>query len=137
MPGCKESNRKTGNRFEWELCRELAAHGYWAHNLAQNRAGQPADVIAVKNREAYLIDCKVCSTRWFELERVEENQRLSMELWRERGNGDGWFAITHKGEIRMVPYFLIEEVWMGSRSRVSWKEICDYCMTLEEWLTCE
>lgn len=55
------SNRKTGTTFESELCEILSQNGFWAHNLAQNSAGQPADVIAVRNKTAYLIDCKVCS----------------------------------------------------------------------------
>lgn len=42
------NNRKTGNSFEAEFCDLLFQHGYWVHNLAQNAAGQPADVIAVK-----------------------------------------------------------------------------------------
>ena len=56
------SNKKLGNSFESELCEILSMYGFWCHNLAQNSAGQPADVIAVRNGKAYLIDCKVCST---------------------------------------------------------------------------
>lgn len=41
-------NKKLGNNFETEFCEILSAHGFWVHNLAQNQAGQPADVIAVK-----------------------------------------------------------------------------------------
>ena len=84
------SNKKSGNQFESELCEILSMYGFWCHNLAQNSAGQPADVIAVRNREAYLIDCKVCSTnKGFALNRMEENQDLAMNLWNECGNGQG------------------------------------------------
>lgn len=55
------SNKKIGNGFEAEFCEKLFQNGYWVHNLAQNAAGQPADVVAVKNGVPYLIDCKVCS----------------------------------------------------------------------------
>lgn len=55
------TNRKIGNSFETEFCELLFQHGFWCHNMAQNAAGQPADVIAVKGKTAYLIDCKVCS----------------------------------------------------------------------------
>lgn len=54
-------NKIAGNRFEAELCGILAEHGFWAHNMAQNQAGQPADIIAVKDGWAVLIDCKLCS----------------------------------------------------------------------------
>ena len=53
------SNKKNGNHFEEEFCELLALHGFWAHNMAQNQVGQPADVIAVKNGIPVLIDCKV------------------------------------------------------------------------------
>ena len=79
------SNKKLGNGFETEFCEILSAHGFWVHNMAQNQAGQPADVIAVKSGHAYLIDCKVCSSKSFPLSRVEENQELSMELWKSCG----------------------------------------------------
>lgn len=64
------SNRKTGTTFESELCEILSQNGFWAHNLAQNSAGQPADVIAVRNKTAYLIDCKVCSRNKYSLSRI-------------------------------------------------------------------
>ena len=51
------TNRKIGNTFETEFCELLFQRGFWCHNMAQNAAGQPADVIAVKNKTAYLIDC--------------------------------------------------------------------------------
>ena len=52
------SNKKIGNGFEAEFCEKLFQNGYWVHNLAQNAAGQPADVIAVRNGVAFLIDSK-------------------------------------------------------------------------------
>ena len=64
------SNRKLGNSFEAELCEILFENGFWVHNLAQNQAGQPADIIAARNKVAYLIDCKVCSGNGFPLSRV-------------------------------------------------------------------
>ena len=57
----KHSNKQAGNAFERSFCEMLFSKGFWVHNFAQNRDGQPADVIAVRNGIAYLIDCKVCS----------------------------------------------------------------------------
>lgn len=96
------SNRKTGTTFERELCQILAAHGFWAHNLAQNAAGQPFDVLAAKDGRAYPIDCKVCEHDKFPLSRIEENQESSMLLWQDTGNEQGWFAMKlSDGTIRM------------------------------------
>ena len=55
------NNKKLGNDFESRFCEILYSEGFWVHNLAQNSAGQPADVIAARNGKTYLIDCKVCS----------------------------------------------------------------------------
>lgn len=100
------TNKKIGNSFEAELCEILADNGFWAHNLAQNQAGQPADVLAVRNGKAYLIDCKVCSGKGFSTSRIEENQTLAMSEWYARGNGVAWFAIKFKNsnEVYMIPH---------------------------------
>lgn len=96
------SNKKLGNSFEAEFCEALAEHGFWVHNLAQNAAGQPADVIAVKDGEAYLIDCKVCSQGKFQFSRIEDNQELAMELWQDCGNSEGLFALQFDDDVYIV-----------------------------------
>ena len=75
-----KSNKALGNAFEREFCEELASKGFWVHNMAQNKDGQPADVIAVIDGYPFLIDCKVCAHDKFPLKRIEENQRNAMEL---------------------------------------------------------
>lgn len=99
------TNRKTGLRFESELCEKLSGCGWWAHDLTQNAAGQPADVMAVRCNTAVLIDCKVCSSDKFQLSRVEPNQVSAMELWQARGNDYCYFAIKYpSGQIYMCHY---------------------------------
>ena len=129
------SNKKSGNQFETELCELLSAYGFWCHNMAQNSAGQPADVIAVRNGKAYLIDCKVCSTdKGFALSRMEENQDLAMKLWNECGNGQGWFAMKlPNDEIFMVPHFLIKAL-RHVQSHISPAEIFEIGKPLEKWV---
>lgn len=129
------SNKKLGNQFETELCEILSMYGFWVHNMAQNAAGQPADVIAVRNGQAYLIDCKVCSTdRGFALSRVEENQELAMELWLECGNHQGWFAIQlPNGNIFMVPHIVIK-AWRDGHSYMSPSEIFEVGKPIEKWV---
>lgn len=129
------SNRKEGNQFEAELCETLSMYGFWCHNLAQNSAGQPADVIAVRNGKAYLIDCKVCSTdKGFALSRVEENQELSMSLWEECGNGQGWFAMKlPTGDIFMMPHFAVR-AHLNHQSYLSPGEIYETGKPIEKWV---
>lgn len=130
------SNKKLGNSFEQELCEKLSEYGFWTHNLAMNKSGQPADVIAVRNKQAYLIDAKVVSSsRGFALSRVEENQDLAMDLWNTQGNGQGWFAfkIVKTNEIYMIPHFTIKAL-MVSQSTLSIVEIYQMGKTLEVWV---
>lgn len=125
------SNKKEGNDFERELCEMLSSHDFWAHNLAQNSAGQPADVIAVRNGKAYLIDCKVCSSRCFSLSRMEKNQDLSMSWWKDCGNGEGWFAILLGGIVYMIPHFIIRAY---SKSVMKPNDILECGMPFEKWV---
>lgn len=128
------SNRKLGNTFETELCGILYTNGFWVHNLAQNSAGQPADVIAVRHGKAHLIDCKVCSGKGFALSRVEENQDLSMNLWREYGNGEGWFALKlNDGRIFMVSHNRIKRSAV-ERAVMRIAKIEQEGQTIEDWM---
>lgn len=128
------SNKKVGNDFEATFCEILFNHGFWVHNIAQNQAGQPADVIAVRNKVSYLIDCKVCSTsKGFTPDRMEDNQDLSMRLWEECGNGEGWFAILFADEIYMIPH-LIVDVFAQLRYTLSPKVISTAGKPLDEWM---
>lgn len=128
------NNKTLGNNFEQELCEKLSEHGFWTHNLAMNKAGQPADIIAVKDKKAYLIDAKVCSNRGFALSRVEENQELAMTLWNERGNGQGWFALkVPTEEIYMIPHFCIQ-AYKGRQASLSFNEIHELGKPLGKWV---
>ena len=129
------SNKKLGNSFETELCEILSMYGFWCHNMAQNAAGQPADVIAVRNGQAYLIDCKVCSTsKGFALNRMEENQDMAMELWNECDNGQGWFAVKlPTDDIRMLPHFFIK-AHQHTQSYLSPGEIFEAGKPIEKWV---
>jgi Holliday junction resolvase len=128
------TNKKLGNDFEQELCERLSGHGFWCHNMAMNKAGQPADIIAVRNKTAYLIDAKVCSSKGFALSRVEENQELAMILWKESGNGQGWFAIKlPTEEIYMIPHICIQ-AYRNRQSTLSFTEIYELGTSLRKWV---
>lgn len=128
------SNKKLGNDFEAQFCEILFEKGFWCHNLAQNQAGQPADVIAVRNGKAYLIDCKVCSNRGFALSRMEENQDLAMEHWKGCGNGEGWFAILlPERQIRMVPHSIVK-MFQSKQSYMSNNEIFEWGHDIPVWV---
>ena len=127
------NNKRLGNSFEAEFCEILFENGFWTHNLAQNASGQPADVIAARNGKTYLIDCKVCSNQGFALSRIEENQDLSMELWKDTGNGEGWFAVLIGEQIVMIPHFTVKAL-RAAQSHMNELELREYGTPLEKWL---
>lgn len=127
-------NRKVGTGFERELCLSLYGYGFWVHNLAQNRQGQPFDVIAAKNRKTYPIDCKVCEKNIFKMERIEENQSSAMELWSDTGNGTGWFALKlNTGEVFFISYPVLKDRSFMV-TVLSEKDIRRYGLTLAGWV---
>jgi Holliday junction resolvase len=128
------SNKTIGNHFEGELCDLLAEAGWWAHNMAQNQIGQPADVIAVQNNIAVLIDCKVCENDRFPLSRIESNQEGAMTLWELQGNTYSYFAMKlSDGTIYMVDFNSLEFRSSLGQKSLNQGEIRNF-PTLSEWL---
>lgn len=130
------TNKKLGNDFEREFARYLMNNGYWVLNVPQRADGQPADLIAVKNEKAALIDCKVCSRKGFPLSRIEPNQRTSMSYWTDCGNGCGWFAIKRNDQ----KIYMLSLIGLDSFSEntgagvISNEEMEQYGILAEEWV---
>lgn len=128
------NNKKSGNDFEQEFAQTLAQNGYWVHGIASKRNGQPADVIAVKGGRAYLIDCKVCKNDVFPLDRIELNQHLAAERWRECGNGEYWFALKTSEGVRLIPYKTLIRLGKGGRKSINLDQMCVFGSRLEIWM---
>lgn len=98
--------------------------------MTQSAAGQPADVIAVKNGSAELIDCKLCTGRYFDIDRIEDNQRSSMELWAQLKNGIGWFAVKINGNVYLASLMAIDE---ACKRMLNEEWFIHHAYTLERW----
>ena len=127
-------NKKLGNDFEQELCQILADAGYWTHNFANRKNGQPADIIAVKDTTAYLIDAKVCTYEVFPFRRIEDNQQLAMDMWIECGNIEPYFALKCRNEIYMVGYTTIKDLMRNGKKQLNLEDMNKYGMRLATWL---
>ena len=127
-------NKKLGNDFEQELCAILADAGYWVHNFANRKNGQPADIIAVKDGGAYLIDAKVCSYEIFPFKRIEDNQHLAMDMWLECGNIEPYFALKCRNEIYMVGYRTIKDLMKKGKKQLNLEDMNKYGTRLATWL---
>ena len=130
----KVINKKLGNDFEQELCQILAGAGYWTHNFANRKNGQPADIIAVKNGKAYLIDAKECTREIFPLKRMEYNQELSMGLWIECGNIGPYFALKARNEIYMVDYTTVMDLIRKGKKQLNLEDMNKYGTRFATWL---
>lgn len=98
-----KSNKKLGSDFEQEVCQLLAEQGYWVHNFANRANGQPVDIIAARMGRAMIIDAKVCSSGYFDVSRLEENQELAMRKWFACKNFDAFlFFLLPDGSIHSL-----------------------------------
>lgn len=122
--------RKLGNDFETELAEKLSSYGYWVHNFALGRYGQPVDLIAIKDNMAHLIEAKVCSKGTFNKVRIEDNQILAIMKYHTSGNGSAWFAFKFDENIYMVEATtLLQE----KQKVLNEKKIAELGMRLENW----
>ena len=127
-------NRRVGTGFEKQLCMSLPGYGFWTHRMAQNSQGQPFDIIAARNGKSYPIDCKDCAKDIFKMERIEENQSSAMFLWRETGNGEGWFALRMtNGAVYFLPFSKLESLSL-SKTVLSASDIRQNGVPLREWV---
>ena len=105
------SNKKIGNDFEKEFAEILRRKGYWVTMLTpkQHIGSQPADLIAIKDNKPILIDCKTCKTKYFQINRIEQNQWLAYERYKKCGNTDFVLAIKYNKKIYMIPLEVIDK----------------------------
>ena len=131
----KMSNKSAGTKFEREFAERLAAEGFWVHRFQDNKNGQPCDVIAARNGEAYLFDCKDCRGNFFELSRMEENQYNSMYLFEMTGNSRGKFAIRFfLDEIYLVDYWELDSMRKHGMKRIDRMACHMYGKSFDSWL---
>ena len=130
----KVINKKLGNDFEKELSDILYDAGYWVHLLNQNKNGQPADIIAVKNRMAFLIDAKVCTYEVFPFRRIEDNQQLAMDMWLECNNIEPYFALKVRNDVYMVGYTTIKDLMRKGKKQLNLEDMNKYGTRIATWL---
>lgn len=127
------NNKQAGNEFEREFCEMLAKDGFWAHFMGGNKNGQPADIIAVRNERAYLIDAKDCQNDRFVISRIEDNQHMAMRKWELCGNNQGLFALKTSEGIYMLDYGMVQVLEIAGVKSLNMKAIEQYCKLYSEW----
>lgn len=132
--GERVSNKSAGTAFEQEFAKRLAGYGFWVHRMQDNQNGQPFDLIAAKNKNTLVMDCKACQYEDFSLYRIEENQLNAMKLWQECGNIEGVFIIKTPKEIRVLKCSVAEYLIESGHRRLKGKKIFENTVSVGEWL---
>ena len=127
------NNKQAGNNFEREFCEQLARDKFWAHFMGGSKNGQPADIIAVRNEHAYLIDAKDCQNDRFVLSRIENNQDMAMRYWEMCGNNQGLFALNTSRGVYMLSYGMVQVLEIAGIKSLNMQAIEQYCTPYEEW----
>ena len=132
----KTDNRSVGTRFEAELCEILAKHGFWAHNMQQNSAGQPADIIAVRGAFHTLIDCKhIADDNGFPFSQIRENQRSAMKMFQRKCGQLCYFAFKlPDNTIWLITLERMDTLANRKKTRLTDEEIRTQTWSLESWL---
>ncbi len=127
------NNKRAGMAFERRFCEMLARDGFWAHFTGGNKNGQPADIIAARNREAYLIDAKDCENDRFVFSRIEDNQEMAMKRWAACGNGDGLFALNTSEDVFLLTYSDVKKLEAVGAKSIGLNKIKEICIPYAEW----
>lgn len=127
------NNKQAGNNFERKFCEQLARDGFWAHFMGGSKNGQPADIIAVRNEVAYLIDAKDCKNDMFEFRRIEDNQDMAMITWEMCGNNQGLFALNTSFGVYMLKYGVVQALQCMGLKRLNISGIMAHAQSYEEW----
>ena len=89
--------KKKGTQFEKEFAVMLFNAGFWVR--LDKGTAQTCDIIAGKNNVIYLFECKTCIKDYFDLNRIEDNQRMSRRMFKVKGNDNAYFAFKVEDKI--------------------------------------
>lgn len=128
------NNKQAGNKFEREFCEQLASDGFWSHFMGGSKNGQPADIIAVRNEVAYLIDAKDCRNDVFKFRRIEDNQDMAMIKWEMCGNNQGLFALSTSEGVYMLKYGMVQALECMRFKQLNIEQIRLHAVPYELWV---
>ena len=100
-----------GKKFEIQLCWWLRKNGYYPEYHEKSASGsQNGDITAIKDNIAYKIECKNLenSTGRFPLSRIEANQTLSYEAFKECSNSNFILAIRWGDNVYFIDFGLVQ-----------------------------
>lgn len=100
-----------GRKFEEELCKYFAEQDYYVlYNEKGVTGSQPVDIVIIKNNIATMIEAKNLEnkSRIFNLERIEMNQKLAYNKFRECKNSNFILAIKNNNNVYFIDFGLLQ-----------------------------
>lgn len=100
-----------GKKFEKDLCNYLSNKNYYIiYNEKGITGAQPCDVVAIKGDIATLFECKNLENESgiFNLDRIEENQRMAYNRYRECDNNNFVLAILWNDNVWFIDFGIIQ-----------------------------
>lgn len=127
------NNKIEGTRYENKVAQILYDNGYWVTLLTASHSGQPADIIAIRDKEVALLDAKLCKNDVFEMYRIEPNQIRAMTMLEKRSNhAIAAFVLGMSTGNYVVSWQEMQRL-MDDNVRSFNKKYCEQFITLEEW----
>lgn len=100
-----------GKKFEEELCDYFSNQGYYViYNEKGITGAQPCDIVIIKNNIATLVEAKNLDNKsgLFNLERVEENQRMAFRHFKKCKNSNFILAIKWNNKVWFIDFDLLQ-----------------------------
>lgn len=97
-------NHEIGKITEFKAAEFFSNHGYWVYQCPKTQAGQPADLIVVKDNKATLVEVKHCKSDRFSLSRIEPNQLTTYKFFKSKGNTSHKILIVFKSGVCLLDF---------------------------------
>ena len=97
-------NYEIGKITEFNAAKFFSKHDYWVYQFPKTQAGQPADLIVIKNNKATLVEVKHCKSDRFSLNRIEPNQLTTYKFFKSKGNTSHKILIAFKSGVCLLDF---------------------------------
>lgn len=113
------NQNKVGKRTEDKITNNFKKDGYLCLNIPKSIYGQPFDMVAIKEKEIWLVDAKhlIASKNVFAFERIESNQITSMHYAHSFAKVEGNIGFIIEWDKTNKFYFLNYELYLEEKRK--------------------
>lgn len=129
------NNKKSGTNFEKMLCEKIAEQKIWARlEYPAEDGSQPFDVKAIYRDNIFIFECKDCKNGYFDLNRIEENQKIALKILQENViDNKIMFALNFDGDWQFIEANdIFYELEWGEKKKLKKEYLYKYSMNFSE-----